>query len=683
MKKKKFLIGLIIIVLVAGVSFGIYTYFTKQDADSTLTILEKQWIESNKNNVIDLSIITDIPVLNYSGNGLILDFVTSLEKDTNLKFNKLAYDATSEGVSEYAFQVKNKVDQNDILIYEDHYVLLSKSKNKIYALDELVNQSIGVLTQDLESMNTYLNVGQNLSYKTYDSTDAIISALQNDEVKMIALPRIESLSYIIPKDDINIVYHIDEYKANYVLSLGNIDKLNVILKKYYKKWSNENFEDTFNKFLTSNYFTLANVDQEQQVSFKSKRYKYGFVVNYPYDALEDNRLVGINSNILREFSNVADIEIEYADSYNSIGSLVNNFNKNSIDIIFSNNDTTKYDMDVIKTVSVTAESLVIVTSYENEIMINSLKSLKDLKVLAVKDSKISSILVDAGAQVKEYNNIEDLINAANEHVILAMDYDSFVYYNHNDLQHFGIRYCQDIEDSYGFTIRDIKDNEVFANYLDFYLSFINTEKYVNQSYATLLIKDVHINLFTLFLTIVGGIIVLMFAIFGLYKYIHLGAKKVVKLSKTDKIKYIDMLTSLKNRNYLNDNIDEWDESEIYPQSIIIVDLNNVAYINDNYGHQEGDNVIKEAANILIKTQIANSDIIRTNGNEFLIYLVGHDEKEIVAYIRKLNKEMKTIAHGFGAAIGYSMITDAIKTIDDAVNEATLDMRTQKEEANNN
>ena len=159
-------------------------------------------------------------------------------------------------------------------------------------------------------------------------------------------------------------------------------------------------------------------------------------------------------------------------------------------------------------------------------------------------------------------------------------------------------------------------------------------------------------------------------------------KKQASLSKGDKIKYIDQLTSLKNRNYLNDNIEAWDESEVYPQSIVIVDLNNVAYINDNYGHQEGDNVIKEAANILIKTQIPNSDILRTSGNEFLIYLVGYDEKQIVAYIRKLNKEMKELAHGFGAAVGYSMITDAIKTIDDAVNEATLDMRTAKEENNN-
>src|SRR5574344_2803188 len=112
------------------------------------------------------------------------------------------------------------------------------------------------------------------------------------------------------------------------------------------------------------------------------------------------------------------------------------------------------------------------------------------------------------------------------------------------------------------------------------------------------------------------------------------------LSKGNKLKYIDMLTSLKNRNYLNDNIEKWDESEVYPQTIVIVDLNNVAYINDNYGHQEGDNVIKEAANILIKNQIENTEIIRTNGNEFLIYMVGYDEKQVVSYVKKLLKELK-------------------------------------------
>ena len=152
-----------------------------------------------------------------------------------------------------------------------------------------------------------------------------------------------------------------------------------------------------------------------------------------------------------------------------------------------------------------------------------------------------------------------------------------------------------------------------------------------------------------------------------------------KLSKVEKLRYVDSLTSLKNRNYLNDNIKKWDDSEIYPQSVIIVDLNNVAYINDNFGHAEGDKVIIQAASILINNQLANSELVRTSGNEFLIFIIGVEEKDIITYIRKLNKEMKKLSHGFGAAIGYSMIVDEIKTVDDAVNEATIAMRHNKEE----
>ncbi len=152
-------------------------------------------------------------------------------------------------------------------------------------------------------------------------------------------------------------------------------------------------------------------------------------------------------------------------------------------------------------------------------------------------------------------------------------------------------------------------------------------------------------------------------------------------TKNEKIRYIDSLTSLKNRAYLNDTIEKWDSSEVYPQMIVIVDLNNIAYVNDNFGHEEGDKVITEAANILIQTQMPRSEIIRTDGNEFLVYLVGYEEKEVSSYVRKLNKEFKELSHGFGAAIGSSTIHDALKTIDDAINEATLDMKNNKESMN--
>ena len=57
-------------------------------------------------------------------------------------------------------------------------------------------------------------------------------------------------------------------------------------------------------------------------------------------------------------------------------------------------------------------------------------------------------------------------------------------------------------------------------------------------------------------------------------------------------------------------------------------------------------------------------------------------KDIISYLRKLNKELKDLSHGFGAASGYSIILDAIKTFDDAVNEATLDMKNNKDGTSN-
>ena len=59
-------------------------------------------------------------------------------------------------------------------------------------------------------------------------------------------------------------------------------------------------------------------------------------------------------------------------------------------------------------------------------------------------------------------------------------------------------------------------------------------------------------------------------------------------------------------------------------------------------------------------------------------MVGYDEKKVQEYVRKINKEMKELPHEFGATLGYSMIMDDVKTIDDAINEATLSMRQAKE-----
>ena len=154
-----------------------------------------------------------------------------------------------------------------------------------------------------------------------------------------------------------------------------------------------------------------------------------------------------------------------------------------------------------------------------------------------------------------------------------------------------------------------------------------------------------------------------------------------KIKKEEKIKYIDQLTSLKNRNYLQAIMHVGNKNTFYPQATLVIDLNKIQEINDTLGYEKGDQQIKAAANILIKNQIDNTDIMRTDGNEFLIYLVGYDKTQVIAYMRKLSKEFKNLPYEYGAEMGYSIITDDLKSIEDAINEAVDDMKTKKEDQN--
>ena len=59
-------------------------------------------------------------------------------------------------------------------------------------------------------------------------------------------------------------------------------------------------------------------------------------------------------------------------------------------------------------------------------------------------------------------------------------------------------------------------------------------------------------------------------------------------------------------------------------------------------------------------------------------MVGYDNKEVVEYTKKLSKLMKNIPNSEGIEIGYSMILDEVKTIDDAINESILMLTKNKE-----
>lgn len=677
-KKKVFIIVFIsLLILILGGSG--YYYFVKQDKNTTLTIAEREWIEDNKNNRIDISLPTTLPIFSYEGKGLFFDFLVDIETSTGLEFNKLSYNLMNSPTSDYAFVRTNKKEEEDILIYEDNYVLLTKENVKYTHLEDITMMTIGVLNQNVDATRQYLRENGGLTFQEYMDVNSLIQAFTNDKVQGIVLPKTLYIDTILSNTDYFISYNITEMVDSYVLRLGDNKKLNTILKKYYNKWRKEKYTDNLNTHFADSYFTFNEIYENEIAKFKGKRYTYGFVANAPYDDLSKGNLIGINSEIIKTFSKMADIEITFSE-YKNLAGLISAFNENKIDFFFNSGANRHYAMDVEESTDVFTTPVVVISSIHNDLTINSLSSLISKTVWTLEDSKIAATLSNYNISLKTFGNIKDLLNNITEDSIILLDERSYEVYSKGPLKDFKIDYRYDLGEGYKYIARDIRDNEIFNRFFHFYISFINEQSFANRIvYTTFLTKE---NATFAIYASLGLLILGLVAIIILLSKKKPTRVKMKKVSKEEKIKYIDQLTCLKNRNFLNDNMKKWDNSEIYPQTIIIIDLNNIAYVNDNYGHEEGDKVIIEAANVLIKNQAPNSEIIRTDGNEFLIYLVAYDEKQIVSYIRKLTKELKEISHGFGAALGYSMINDAIKTIDDAINEATLDMRNNKEEAQN-
>lgn len=669
MNKRRLILLLIVFFIILG---GIFYYFFYQD-DSNLTLNEKKWIENNKNKMIDISIQSDVPLFNYNGYGVIFDFLKSFEENTGLEFNKIT-DSTNNSI--LSFKLKDSVEKKDIVLLEDYDVLITKTQKKYANKDEIDEMVIGVLENHLDDINNVINNGK-LTFKSFKTEKEMFTELikEKSSINGAVVSKTKNLDQIL-QNDLYISYPIVDKKTYYVLSPSADKTFNSIVNKYYKTWLEEEYEDVFGKQFVALYDQMKKVKDKDKSALKSKSYVYGFVDNIPYNSLKGSKLIGANYHLIKDFYRLTDIEITYK-KYENINRLLKDFENGKVDFMF---DMSSKEFNS-KINSVYSNVGVIVSQLSSDVEATTLEGLKNKEIYVLKDSSIEKILKDKKLKCKSFDTIKKMVHKAKSDTVLALDSYEFMYYQNNELKNFYVNLTFKNE-SYGYVINEKLTSKVFTQMFDFYISYANTKQIMNQG---ILDYQKQANLswikeIVLYLLSFIGICLIVKEMFG---FVIKPKEKKVKLKKEDKIKYIDQLTSLKNRTYLNDKLPEWEASKVFPQSIIMIDLNNITYINDNFGHEEGDSIICKAANILIQNQMVNSEIIRTSGNEFLIYLVGFDEKQIISYIKKLSKEFKGLPHDFGAAFGYSMIKDEIKTIDDAINESTLDMKNNKEEIKKN
>jgi diguanylate cyclase (GGDEF)-like protein len=667
--KNKIKMIIFLIIFLCIITFGGIIIYNVINDPNKLTVNEKKWLNANLSTVQNVNVTNNVDVFGNNGYGVFFDFTTAFTKEYGIKINPVTYN-NQESEVDNGFKLVNNLDDNAANFYTDYYVLIGKNYQLIKNIDDLNNFKIGVLKNDYNYVASYL---PDLKLLSYDSSKTLESAFtDNKDIQYMLVPRILYTGYTI-KNNYAFIYHFNDIKSYLVYEPTSNDTFSTILKKYFNEWSKKNLTKSINSNLLSSFANNLNLSEIDLKTLTSKVYNYGFVNNSPYEVLIGGNYGGIVSEYLKRFSNFTGVEFKFTRyrNYNAFTSAIDN---NNIDLYFNYYHTFN-DFKTIDT-GMTV-NYYLIAKESNPIIINSLESLHNKTVYVLEDSVLFDYLATINnITIKTYKSINELKRLTKGDNIIMLDKETYDYMANKDIVGYNIRYGNITNSTYTFKCNtDDAFTKLFAN-------FVMTQDPQEIKISGLYNHNTTVRNGSILGAIAKYIIYIIIAtsiiIFILYK----SSKKIKiskKIKKEDKIKFIDQLTSLKNRNYLNENIDAWNKNTLYPQTTIIIDLNKIQEINDTYGYDSGDKQIKAAANILIRTQLDNSDIMRTDGNEFLVYLVGYDERQIASYIRRLYKELKNMPYDYSAIIGYSMINDDLKSIEDAINEAVDDMKNKKQE----
>lgn len=143
----------------------------------------------------------------------------------------------------------------------------------------------------------------------------------------------------------------------------------------------------------------------------------------------------------------------------------------------------------------------------------------------------------------------------------------------------------------------------------------------------------------------------------------------------------DPLTGLYNRRFVEKEFTKWQaSSRAFSIAVIVADINGLKVVNDTFGIQEGDKLLKRVARIL-KQSCRETDVVaRWDGDEFIILLpriTARAVEKVVGRIKSMCLQEKDGERQLSLAIGYAVKRKPVESLNQVVKEAEEMMRRTK------
>ncbi|MFW6294658.1 MAG: diguanylate cyclase domain-containing protein [Halanaerobium sp.] len=170
-------------------------------------------------------------------------------------------------------------------------------------------------------------------------------------------------------------------------------------------------------------------------------------------------------------------------------------------------------------------------------------------------------------------------------------------------------------------------------------------------------------------------------------FVILAASVIYLLNRFEFMAYHDQLTKLANRElFVEKTKAEMNKNSIEKTAVIFIDINNFKEINDNFGHDIGDKILRASAEALKEVLTENDYICRMSGIEFALSISGlkdtaEVEKKAAEIIRVFNQPLKIGRSQFfiSVSLGISIYPDQGDDLEELFKKADHAMYRAKKE----
>lgn len=150
------------------------------------------------------------------------------------------------------------------------------------------------------------------------------------------------------------------------------------------------------------------------------------------------------------------------------------------------------------------------------------------------------------------------------------------------------------------------------------------------------------------------------------------------------LSYHDTLTGLYNRTYFEREITNIERSQESGIGIFAIDIDGLKFINDTFGHEQGDFIIIRAARVLQASFRLHDTIARIGGDEYIAIIRGANMANMEAMYKRIrrniqseNEKLDGVVIPLHMSIGYAYASGVDKPIRDLIREADHKMYREK------